>query len=307
LLAKVYGVGEMQPFTLFIFLPCCGLIVTIYFWSRRQEGFEDIWESIRVGFVGGLLGTLAYDLVRVPFMILGQRIYAPIQIYGVWISDAELSSRFTDVLGWAYHFSNGITFGIMYALFMRARHWVWGIVWGLALETLAILSPFGVIFSVRTNPVSLGIAYLGHIAYGYPLGRLVQRFQGTINWLDEIPKFGKAFATAILLLALITPLYSPERIASDRKAVAHEFIVQGESLIPGFLRIPKNASITVLNPTSAAVDVFNKATQQTLTIEPNGKITIPFDQTGIKQLYVTTSNRTRSSFVLVEPVEVQSP
>ena len=164
----------MNPFTLFIFLPCCGLVLVVFFLTRGREGFDSISESIRVGFVAGLLGTLAYDLVRVPFVILGQRVYVPIQIYGVWIADADMSSRFTDVLGWAYHFSNGISFGIMYALFMRGRHWVWGILWGVVLETLAILSPFGVIFSVRTSPSALGIAYLGHFAYGFLLGWLVQ-------------------------------------------------------------------------------------------------------------------------------------
>ncbi|MFQ5709506.1 MAG: hypothetical protein ACE5HO_18775, partial [bacterium] len=98
-----------------------------------------------------------------------------------------MSSRFTDVIGWTYHFSNGITFGIMYALFMRKRHWLWAIVWAFILETIAVLSPFANIFALVGDYYKLGVAYMGYVAYGLPLGWLAYKWNASRDWLFTVP------------------------------------------------------------------------------------------------------------------------
>jgi hypothetical protein len=302
LLAKVYGVAQMQPVTLYVFLPCLLFILAVWIWAGGNER-RALSQGISVGILGGLLGTFAYDLVRVPFLMAGQRVFAPITAYGVWIADATLSSRFTDVTGWVYHFSNGITFGIMYALFMRKRHWIWAIIWAFLLETIAVVSPFATIFSLKGNYGALGIAYLGHVAYGLPLGWLVAKWDMTVDWLSSTPGFLKVLAVLVSIAAITGPLISKEEVDKDGRAVAGEFRVEGRQLNPDWLRIDLDEQIGVTNPDTGPVTVVNKDSGQSVELKAQESAQFDFGETGIYQIYVETERRTRSSFVIVEPVE----
>jgi hypothetical protein len=297
LLAKVYGVASMQAVTLAVALPCCVALAGIWIWADRS-GRKELAAALTIGLAGGFLGTVAYDVIRLPFLAAGQRVFAPISAYGVWIAEASSSSRFTEVIGWLYHFSNGITFGIMYALFMRNRHWALAIAWAFVLETIAILSPFAPIFSLSGNYAALGIAYLGHVAYGVPLGWLVYRWKNMKlpNWLRW---------TAILLgcAAIAGPLVSPEAIERDGRAAEGEFRVEGERLNPDWLRIERGGKVRVHNPGAEYVKVRVRQNDMTIDVSAGKKDTLSFAAPGIYQVFIETERRSRSSFVIVEPVE----
>ncbi|HEV2387710.1 MAG TPA: hypothetical protein VGS20_10705 [Candidatus Acidoferrales bacterium] len=87
----------------------------------------------------------------------------------------------SDIAGWAYHFWNGASFGIIYVvLFGAARRWA-GVLYGIAV---------GLGFMVSPVVVALGAGYFGlqfsgwfpatvlaaHIAFGLALGFLAKRF-----------------------------------------------------------------------------------------------------------------------------------
>lgn len=127
-------------------------------------------ETLHAGLWGGLWGTLGYDLVRVPVHLAGLNPFAPIRSYGVYLLDAPHATAATDLLGVAYHLSNGLTFGVLYAIPMRGRSPGWGLAWGLALESLAVATPFGAVYGIRDAPVALVVAYAAHLWYGLPLG-----------------------------------------------------------------------------------------------------------------------------------------
>jgi hypothetical protein len=158
---------------------------------------EDLRRRIRVGAFGGLLGTLGYDVVRVPFALAGQRLFAPIDSYGILIADAYASSGWTATLGWLYHLSNGVTFGIAYAAIAARRPWIWGVAWGLLLESVAVFSPFAVRYAIAGHVAPIVTAYLAHVFYGYPLGRVVQNLDAA----DEgLRRWGRR-SVAVLLVA----------------------------------------------------------------------------------------------------------
>jgi hypothetical protein len=302
LLAKVYGLAPMPVGALWVALPCSAALVAVWLWAARS-GRRPLADALAIGFAGGLLGTLAYDVVRVPFHLAGQRIFAPISAYGVWIADAAASSRFTEVVGWAYHFSNGITFGVMYTIWVRGRHWGWAILWGLTLETIALASPFAEIFHLSGNYRAIGIAYLGHVAYGLPLGVLAQRWEATRDYLAALPGSVKWTAALMAAVALAGPLVTPELARRDARAVAGEFRVEGSGLNPDWLRLDKGGAVRVLNPEPARATVVVRQTGQALSVEGGGRAEVTFDQPGVYQLFVQSAARTRSSFVIVEPVE----
>lgn len=302
LLAKVYGVLDMQNGTLLVALPCCLALIGIWLWAKRT-GRNSLAEALAIGCLGGLLGTLAYDVVRIPPLLAGQRIFAPISSYGVWIADAGSSSRWTELLGWSYHFSNGLTFGIMYTLWLRKRHWAWAILWGLVLETIALVSPFGRIFYLVGNYQAIGIAYFGHIAYGLPLGWLAYRWEETDAWLSQLPTRRMMQFLLIVCAAIAWLIFWPTHVQQDARVTAGEFRIEGNRLNPDWLRLPRNGSIQVFNPEAQEVTVVVRQTNARHRLASQAKEMISFPQPGIYQLFVETSRQTRSSFVIVEPVE----
>jgi hypothetical protein len=291
----------MQSISLAVALPCCLGLIAVWLWAGRS-GKEQLAWALEIGFVGGLFGTIAYDVSRLPFSVAGQRIFVPISAYGLWIIDAASSSRFTELTGWLYHFSNGITFGIMYALFMRKRHWGWGILWGLVLETIAILTPFAKVFGLSGNYYAIGIAYVGHVFYGLPLGWLVYRWSVTQDQLQATAASHKWMLIVLACAAMAWQLFSPENIRRDARAIKGEFRVEGQRLNPDWLRINRGQEIGVYNP-EEDTSVRVKQTNIARRIKSGQKETFFFPETGIYQIFVETNRQTQSSFVMVEPVE----
>jgi hypothetical protein len=304
LLAKVYAVAPMHLAALLGSLPATLALAFIWVAASRSKR-TDLAEVLAIGLVAGMAATLGYDIARVPFHLAGQRIFAPISAFGVWILDADRSSRFTEVAGWTYHYWNGITFAIMYALFMRKRHWAWAVVWACALETLAIVSPFGSIFSLKGNPQAQVVAYLGHVAYGIPLGLMVQRWEATRAYLTNAADFFKWTIALVVCAAAIGPLIAPEWVARDAGASSHALRVEGARLNPDWLKVNRGDDIQINNPETAAALVVVSQTGVTYRVEGGQTTTIRFDEQGIYQLYVQTDRRSKSSFVMVEPVEAR--
>lgn len=301
LLTKVYGLLQMNIGVLFVAVPSSLIVLGLYFYSKRS-GKEPFADLLLTGAFAGLIGTFAYDISRVPFHLLGQRIFAPISAYGVWIADANMSSSITEVIGWSYHFWNGIMFGIMYAMFMTNRAWWWAIIWGCLLETIAFVSPFGRIFGLWGNPVAVGIAYLGHIAYGIPLGMMIQKWEAVYAWMKGLPKGFVLFAAALGILALINPIMILENQQRDAAARLGEFAVFGDRLNPEWQRFNAPGKILVRNDSDAQV-VIVKGKNPEQAVAPHSTIELPFDHTGVIPVGLKGEVRTRNSFVISEPVE----
>jgi hypothetical protein len=246
---------------------------------------------------------VSYDIVRIPAVLAGYRVFETISVFGLWLLNAEKSSRFTELAGWSYNYFNGICFGMMYALFMRGRHWGFGVLWAFILESIAIFTPFGLIFSVRGNVPVMLIAYGAHIAYGVPLGRAVQQWQNTRTSLAQMPRVARYAVLVASILLLTHPLYSPGRVAADRRAAAGVFRVEGLALNPNWLRVQRGQSVIVSNAENHPVTVVIKEIGQRLLLGPGESAQTPRFEPGIYQVFVDTSGRTSSSFVLVEPVE----
>lgn len=301
LVAKVYGLMELRTATLWLILPCCLGLVLVWGWAARSRR-EELATALAIGFWGGLLGTVAYDLARIPFLQMGMRVFAPISAYGVWIVDADSSSRFTELVGWLYHFSNGITIGLMYALFMRGRHWGWAIVWAFLMETIAVVCPFGRIFSLWGNYAAIGVAYLGHVAYAIPLGLMVRDPVRGLAWLG-VPRAIKWIAVGALCAAALWTVVSSENASRDARAVRGEFTVEGDRLNPDWIKIRKGEEVQGFNPQSADASVVVKKGDLRILVTSGQKQPIVFSKTGVFQVFVETGGRTHSSFVIVEPVD----
>lgn len=287
LLLKVWGIKSMAWGGL-LFLACLPVLLLGY----RMD--SDLARDLRLGIWGGTLGTLGYDLVRVPLHLAGFRVFAPIQAYGVWLLDADRSSLATEVVGWLYHFSNGISFGIMYALWMGRRHWAWGLLWGLSLEAIVLSTPFARIFHMQGNYQAIAIAYAAHLAYGFPLGYVV----------GKRPRVSPG---ALSLVGLLVALFVLGGVPAEReravRALPGTLRVEGNRLNPNWLRLPGPGVVTVSNPGAQLVTLVDASAHRELVVKGGSSQSWEFSHAGIYQCYIQTGARSVSSFVIVEPVE----
>lgn len=241
LLAWVFGLGAFHLWFLAVGLPALVVLVAISIWSARSpEADPYLRRALVAGALGGLLGTIGYDLFRIPFIIGGLRLFAPIDSYGVLLLDAGASSQLTGLAGWSYHFTNGIGFGIAYAIVALGRRWPWAVVWGLVLETATILTPFADSYAIAGKWDLIAIAYAAHLAYGIPLGLIVQR---AAHWDVRrplpVPLWVSLAALAVGLVAWLRPTPSiPQR--------AETAIVDGR-FVPEWVRIHPDECAEVTN------------------------------------------------------------
>src|ERR1044072_7766178 len=63
LLAKVYGLASMKPVSLFVMLPGLAILTGIWLWALKTKKTR-LNRDLIVGFLGGLVGTICYDLAR---------------------------------------------------------------------------------------------------------------------------------------------------------------------------------------------------------------------------------------------------
>jgi hypothetical protein len=215
--------------------------------TARRDSWHRLHTALVVGTLGGLLGTFAYDLFRLPFQVFGYRLLAPIDSYGVLIAGAASSGPWTGLLGWIFHFSNGIGFGVTYAVIALGRRWQWGLPWGLAIETLAVASPVAGLYALR-GVVLIAIAYGGHLAYGTVLGQLVSDPQRTLRQLREVSPHTLTYALIAVFVGLVIWQRPSLTGRPDEYASA---VVRGGRFQPEWTRVADHGCVELRNADTA--------------------------------------------------------
>lgn len=180
----------MRFFTFFIFLPAMVVLFAFAFFDcMRGDGV--LWRAVLIGFAGGLLAAVSYDVFRLPFVFANEwgiaSIVPPMSLFKVFSRFGAMvlgqpidQSHFplaTQIVGWIYHFSNGATFGVMYVALIgnpRRRHWVWAIIMALALEIGMLLTPYPQVFGIPITPPFVAVTVAAHAIFGVGLGLTVR-------------------------------------------------------------------------------------------------------------------------------------
>jgi hypothetical protein len=175
------GHGTMAQSAKYFLLPAVAVLVFIALLSWKSV--VEIRRSIVWGGLTGAVATIGLEIVRITGFKMGYMPGNLPRLMGVLLLDRfALGPSFTsDFAGWAYHFWNGASFGIVYVLlFGTTRRWV-GVLYGIAV---------GLGFLVSPVVISLGVGYFGlefskgfaltvlsaHLAFGLALGFLTNRF-----------------------------------------------------------------------------------------------------------------------------------
>ena len=186
LLAEMYHLCSMQFFTLWILIPATILLYAIAAWDR-SFGDRTLWRGVMIGSLAGLLAAVAYDIFRLPFVfsnswhltgIVPQMpLYKVFPRFGAMILgqpvEQEHYSLLTQLVGWAYHFSNGVTFGVMYVAMIgnpQRRSWWWGVVMATGIEIALLLSPYGQFFGIPVSILFVAVTLTAHLIFGAVMG-----------------------------------------------------------------------------------------------------------------------------------------
>jgi hypothetical protein len=190
LLAEFYGLCSMRAFTFVVLIPATLLLALITFMDYRW-GDRRLYRAVMIGAIGGFIAAVAYDIFRLPWVIgyadhLGpQWLRMPLfkvfprfgaMILGQPYTATQPESQFTlsaHVVGWIYHFSNGITFGIMYMAMIgdaTRRSWMWAIALAVGLEVGMLFTPYTPFFGIKMAALFVVVTLSAHLIFGVVAG-----------------------------------------------------------------------------------------------------------------------------------------
>lgn len=303
LLAWVYGVGSFRAWFLAVSLPGQLVLAGLALWVARRDDLAELRLLLLAGFLGGLVGTVGYDLARVPFVVAGLRVLAPIDSYGVLAAGTAESSQWTGLLGWTYHVTNGVGFGLAYAMIAPRRHWGWGVAWAMVLETATVVSPFASQYALRTDAglqlVPIAIAYAAHVPYGLAIGLAVQRPE---RWADGVRPLGRTAVPGLLVAVLaglvlwLQPWSSGVAAAGRALADGASAVVVDQRFEPEWLRVAPGECATFDNRDEATYEIEAGATAAVLG---PGTTEVCFTDPGVHRVR-TTDEPYAGGFVIVD-------
>jgi hypothetical protein len=180
ILAHVFGPLPMMFTVPFIVMPSVFFVLLIIgVRSRLNWRFQAAARLLVVGAVAGFLGTICYDLSRPLVRLMFSFRFNPfgaMPIFGSLMTGLPVTSHIAIIVGWIYHFWNGISFGMMFALVRPRGGALPGFIWGLGLQALMFIT-YPRFLEVRLNdPGFVAMGLIGHSIWGIVLGIGVRRW-----------------------------------------------------------------------------------------------------------------------------------
>lgn len=169
-------------------VPAAGALVAILLVARARRRTR-LSNRILAGAAAGLIATVGLEVIRFTSFHLGGMPGSMPQLLGVLMLNRFMQgpSFLSDVVGWAYHFWNGVTFGIVFAVLFGRKPLVWALVYAELVGIGFLISPavtaMGTGFmglSMPAMPITIVVA---HTVYGVILGLLCSRWVHDPGWL----------------------------------------------------------------------------------------------------------------------------
>lgn len=173
-LAEAFGLARMSFTVPFFVLPASSLLVGVVLARRGLYGrLHHFSTLLLVGAGWGLVATLGYDAVR-PVLVgaLGLAFdpYRAIGIFGALITGLPAGDAIAGAVGWLYHFWNGISFAIVFALARPSGGVLPGLAWALGLQVLMMAAYPSLLQARLDDPGFLATGIVGHSIWGIVLG-----------------------------------------------------------------------------------------------------------------------------------------
>jgi hypothetical protein len=185
-LAHTFGPVPMSFTAPFVVLPSIGILLSLMFLHRRlYVGLHRFTERLILGGAWGLIATLCYDAIR-PLLkwifSFHADPYRAMPIFGTLITGLPADDPVSLTVGWLYHFWNGISFGMIFALLRPRGGLVLGFIWAMVLQGLMMWAYPSFLRARIEDPGWLAMSLVGHGIWGIVLGAgLKSRFLRSQN------------------------------------------------------------------------------------------------------------------------------
>jgi hypothetical protein len=182
------GIAKMSDLAIWFLLPSIGVlaaVTAIIFW----RGHRVLGRRLVVGAAAGAIATLGLEAVRMTGFHFGGMPGDMPRLLGVLLTDRFMlgPSTLSDGLGFAYHFWNGATFGLIFSVILGKRSVLWTLAYGVLVGVGFLASPavvaMGVGFFASEMPIMIVTVILAHIAFGLVLGVVLRRWLPDSTWL----------------------------------------------------------------------------------------------------------------------------
>lgn len=191
LLIEFTGWWSMRSFVLYVFLPALVLLTALAL-VDRVLGTQRLWRAVLVGGVAGVVAAVAYDVFRLPFVyaaalgiqhvVPALKLFKVFPRFGAMILNQPLEQPVynlsAQLVGWAYHLSNGLTFGVMYVALIgdaSKRHWAWAVVFAAGLELAMLFTPYPAFFGIPLSAKFVVVTLAAHLVFGIVMGLAAAR------------------------------------------------------------------------------------------------------------------------------------
>jgi hypothetical protein len=298
LLAWVYGLGRFADWFWRATVPALIVLALVARVVSRRPTTARLHDAFLAGVGGGLLGTLLYDVVRVPFALGGLRLLAPIDSYGVLLLDAAGSNARSGFAGWVFHTTNGVCFAIAYAVVASGRSRWWAVAWAMVLESVAVLSPFAAYYGLSGKWGQIALAYAAHVPYGLAIGICCENTARTAASMREISRRAPALValgvTVAGLLVWQQPWSTNDTVRTgEAVAPGASAVIVNERFAPQWVRIAPGGCAVIRNDDSEA-RVVNT---QTIAPGTTGQLCLTGD--GVHRVKI--SGAYSGGWVIVDP------
>jgi len=182
------GIADMKVMGLWLLLPAIAVLLTTLLFARVR-GYTRLVNRVLAGAAAGIIATAGLEAVRMYSFHHGGMPGDLPRLMGVLLTDQFMvgPSPFSDTMGYAYHYWNGASFGIVFAVILGRKTVLWGIAYGLVIGTVFLMSPpvdaLGIGFMGKDMPTMPLTVYIAHLAYGGILGWLCHRWVKNEGWL----------------------------------------------------------------------------------------------------------------------------
>lgn len=176
--ASLMGFGTMHQLAITIMLPATAATVAIWFVARHVS--PPLASRVARGALAGTLATFALEAVRYPGFRMGFMPGNLPQLMGVLLLDrfALGPSLWSNLAGFAYHFWNGASFGMIFVLLAPGAPRWWAVPFGLAVGVGFLASP--VVLALGVGPYGRDFGWhfaatvlTAHLAFGVGLALLL--------------------------------------------------------------------------------------------------------------------------------------
>lgn len=182
------GIANMKDLALWLLIPAIIILISVLLFVYLR-GHTRLLNRVLAGAAAGIVATVGLEVVRMYSFHHGGMPGDLPRLMGVLLTDQFMvgPSPFSDFMGYAYHYWNGASFGIVFAVVLGRKTVLWGVAYGVIIGTIFLMSPpvdaLGIGFMGRDMPTMPLTVYIAHLVYGGILGWLCHRWVRSEGWL----------------------------------------------------------------------------------------------------------------------------